>query len=157
MLARYQIRRGASLADLPRVLREGVRIDTRMHTRHCLRPARELVATLFAALDAGRAGAWTAFARAYQELLDQRFAADRAPFDALAVLARTRNVFLGCSCPTARVPDVRHCHTVLALRFLRARYPRLDVRLPKVRAIAAAPSRATRRRARGAGGDRRRA
>jgi hypothetical protein len=115
---------------MPRRLREGVRIDTRMHTRHCLRPARELVATLFAALDAGRAGAWTTFARAYKALLDQRFATDRAPFDALAERARTRDVFLGCSCPTARVRDVRHCHTVLALRFLRARYPRLDVRLP---------------------------
>ena len=130
MLARYQICRGASLADMPRALREGVRMDTRMHTRHCLRPARELVATLFAALDAGRAGAWTAFAREYQALLEERFAADRAPFDALADLARSRNVFLGCSCPTARVPDVHHCHTVLALRFLCARYPRLDVRLP---------------------------
>jgi hypothetical protein len=130
MLARYQIRRGQRLATLPRQLRSGVRLDTRMHTRHCLRPTRELVETLFLALDAGRAGAWSEFAGAYRELLARRFRADRAPFDALAQLARERDVFLGCSCPTARVPDVQRCHTVLALRFLRARYPRLDVRLP---------------------------
>jgi hypothetical protein len=37
---------------------------------------------------------------------------------------------LGCSCPTAKNPDVMRCHTVLALRFMRAHYPALDIRYP---------------------------
>ena len=45
-------------------------------------------------------------------------------------LARRHDVYLGCNCPTARQPDVLRCHTVLALAFLRERYPDLSVRLP---------------------------
>ena len=54
----------------------------------------------------------------------------RRRFDELAELARNNDVYLGCNCPTQRQPDVRHCHTVLALAFLRQHYPDLDVRFP---------------------------
>jgi hypothetical protein len=67
---------------------------------------------------------------AYVALLERRFAKDRARFDALAQLARDHAVHIGCSCPTARQPDVSRCHTVLALRFMKKRYPKLDVRMP---------------------------
>ena len=127
MIARYQIRRGQPLASLPARLRQGLRFDTRMHTRHCLRPSRELVQRLFAGMAAGRTGAWREFERGYRALLAARFRADRGPFDALCALARDRDVFLGCSCPSAINPDARRCHTALALRFLRERYPGLAV------------------------------
>jgi hypothetical protein len=121
MLARYQIRRGAKAAELP----DGERQDTRKHTRHALRPADSDV-------DAFLAGALgpEAFAAAYRRTLAARLADDAGPFDALAARARTADVFLGCSCPTRRVPDVRHCHTWHALAFMADRYPDLVVRYP---------------------------
>jgi hypothetical protein len=73
---------------------------------------------------------WRAFARRYRALLQERFSADREPFDTLAELARTHDVYLGCNCPTAKNPDVRHCHTTHALAFMKAHYPDLDVRSP---------------------------
>ncbi|MEM9353346.1 MAG: hypothetical protein AAGA92_10065 [Planctomycetota bacterium] len=48
----------------------------------------------------------------------------------MARLAESQDVYLGCSCPTAKNPDADHCHTVLALRFFEQHYPRLKVRLP---------------------------
>jgi hypothetical protein len=124
MLARYTMIRGATASSLP----AGVRQDTRKHTRHPLRPSAALVdAFLGRTLDDA---AYEAFRVGYLAALEARFAEDRAPFDALAALARARDVHLGCSCPTARSPDVQRCHTVLALRFMRERYPDLDVRLP---------------------------
>lgn len=130
MLGRYQIRRGASLAALPERVRHGIRQDTRKHTRHCLRPEAAMVTALLQSSLADRATAFTAFARAYRDLLTRRVAVDPRPFDALAALARDHDVFLGCSCPTARNPETTHCHTVLALRFLADRYPGLSVELP---------------------------
>jgi len=123
MLARYQIVRGRRPEG--DVLPEGVRQDTRKHTRHVLRPTASLVQGL---LDAP--ASFERFARAYRALLEQRFASERKRFDELAELARQRDVYLGCNCPTARQPDVRHCHTVLALAFLREHYPDLVVRMP---------------------------
>lgn len=124
MLSRYQMRRGARAADLP----EGVRQDTRKHTRHVLRPTDAIVkAYLAKPSDA----AWAKFAERYRALLEQRFAEDRAPFDELARLARETDVWLGCSCPTKANPSVRHCHTWLALEFMRERYPDLEVRMPE--------------------------
>jgi uncharacterized protein YeaO (DUF488 family) len=123
MLARYQIARGVPASALPK----GVRQDTRKHTHHVLRPTEEMVEAFLAA---PTEAAWQRFARQYRKLLDQRFAADREPFDRIAELARTTNVYLGCSCPTKRNPNVGHCHTVLALEFFRAHYPDLDVRSP---------------------------
>jgi uncharacterized protein YeaO (DUF488 family) len=118
--------RGVPASRLPK----GLRQDTRKHTHHVLRPSEEMVERYLAAPGDKT---WQAFAKAYRALVAQRFAADRRPFDELAALARTRDVHLGCSCPTAHNPDVRRCHTWLALEFMRAHYPELDVRMPPVR------------------------
>lgn len=125
MLARYQIVRGKRDPDDP--LPDGKRIDTRKHTRHFLRPEADQVHAL---LEDGTASAHAHFTRAYEALLAARFKGDRAPFDALAELASKEDVYLGCSCPSSANPDVQRCHTVLALRFMRKKYPRLDVRFP---------------------------
>ena len=127
MLARYSIERGRKLGDYPRRVREGVRQDTRKHTRHCLRPDAEEVGLYLAAPSDA---AWRRFERAYRARLRERFTADPDAFDALAELARERDVYLGCSCPTAKNPDVRRCHTALSLAFMQERYPDLDVRQP---------------------------
>jgi hypothetical protein len=124
MLARYSMVRGAPASALP----PGTRQDTRMHTRHVLRPEREMVERLLA--DATNVAEWTRFATQYRALVTARRDADPRPFDAIAALARQGDVLLGCSCPTAKNPDVRHCHTVLALELMRAWYPDLDVRTP---------------------------
>ncbi|HJL18829.1 MAG TPA: hypothetical protein RMH99_24415, partial [Sandaracinaceae bacterium LLY-WYZ-13_1] len=108
-------------------LPEGRRVDTRKHTRHVLRPTPAMVAAVLEGDDPHR---FEHFRADYRALLDRRFAEDRAPFDALADLARREPVFLGCSCPTKKQPEVRRCHTVEALRFMKARYPDLDVRFP---------------------------
>jgi uncharacterized protein YeaO (DUF488 family) len=125
MLARYRIVRGAR--DKADPLPEGIRQDTRKHTRHVLRPSPELVMLL---LDDSSDEAFDCFARGYRELLEQRFVKERERIDALAALARRENVYLGCNCPTARQPDVRRCHTVLALQFMRRHYPTLVVHEP---------------------------
>ena len=123
MLSRYQMARGVAAAELPR----GVRQDTRKHTRHVLRPTAAIVSDYLAAPSEA---AWRRFAKSYRALLDARFAEDRRPFDELAALARTDDVYLGCSCPTKHNPDVRRCHTWLALEFFREHYPALEVRMP---------------------------
>lgn len=125
MLGRYRIVRGRRPPDDP--LPEGVRQDTRKHTRHVLRPEPDAVASY---LDEPTDEAWERFAADYRALLEERFEADRRPFDDLARKAEETDVWLGCNCPTARNPDVRRCHTVLALRFLAERYPGLEVEWP---------------------------
>ena len=125
MLARYRIVRGARPADDP--LPDGVRQDTRKHTRHILRPSAELV-TQFLSQPSSKG--FSAFRAGYLALLEARFAESRTGFDALAEQARHADVYLGCNCPTAQQPDVRHCHTYLALGFLAKRYPDLRVQLP---------------------------
>ncbi len=127
MLQRYKMYRGPRPADDP--MPDGLRQDTRKHTTHCLRPPAALVKTFFADPDAP--DAWTTFAVAYRAALDARFAADRGPFDDLAATARAGDVHLGCSCPTKKNPDVSQCHTVLALQFMKEKYPDLEVRLPR--------------------------
>jgi len=123
MLARYHIVRGRRPEGDP--LPEGIRQDTRKHTQHVLRPTASLVQAL---LDDPTA--FERFAREYRALLEKRFVSERKRFDALAELARQQDVYLGCNCPTTRQPDVRRCHTALALAFLREHYPDLIVRLP---------------------------
>ena len=125
MLARYTMYRGARPAADP--LPEGHRQDTRKHTRHVLRPTAELVEAALGSDDPAR---WAAFAAGYRALLEQRFAAERDAFDQLAALARRQDVFLGCSCPTRKQPEVTRCHTFLALQFMAERYRSLAVRLP---------------------------
>ncbi len=121
MLSRYQMKRGTPASQLP----HGIRQDTRKHTHHIVRPEAEWVEAFLH----GRMS-HSEFASRYSKRLHARFAEDRAPFDELAELARTNDVFLGCSCPTAAVPDVRHCHTWHALEFMAKTYPDLDVRFP---------------------------
>ncbi len=123
VLARNQMKRGAPRADLP----PGIRHDARKHTRHVLAPTKELVE---AYLSDPSDLAWQAFRQGYLAILRRRFEADRHRFDDLADLARETDVFIGCSCPTKKNPNVRHCHTWLALEFMREKYPELDVVFP---------------------------
>lgn len=125
MLARYQIVRGARPADQP--LPDGIRQDTRKHTRHVLRPSPELVQ---AWLGDGSTRGFERFRAGYRTLLTARFRRERERFDELAQLARAADVYLGCSCPTAKQPDVRRCHTALALEFFAEHYPDLRVVYP---------------------------
>ena len=106
----------------------GERVDVRMHTRHFLRPERAAVEALLAS---PAPAAFRSFRVAYQKLLAERFARDRASFDDLAERARHGPVYLGCNCPTKKQPDVSRCHTVLALEFMKKKYPRLKVELPR--------------------------
>ncbi len=126
MLARYKIHRGKRPANEP--LPDGIRQDSRKHTRHCLRPTPEMV---IAYLAEPTTAAWKKFKAEYQRLLVARFEEDRAPFDQLAALAAANDVFIGCSCPTAKNADLSCCHTVLALRFMKQRYPNLTVVYPE--------------------------
>lgn len=125
MLARYRIVRGKRAPDDP--LPEGVRLDVRKHVHHVLSPNAGSVVKL---LDDPTPEAFRAFAREYDALLAQRFQKDRAPFDALAARASADDVYIGCSCPTKKNPDVNRCHTVLALRFMKKKYPKLRIVLP---------------------------
>lgn len=122
MLGRYTMRRGHA----PNV--KGVRMDVRMHTRHFLRPEREMVTRY---LDPADDYGWGDFRRDYLALLRSRYKDDPQPFEELAELARRENVYLGCSCPTKKNPDVRHCHTTLALGFMAKNFPSLKVAMPE--------------------------
>jgi hypothetical protein len=126
MLARYKIPFKKKLPPEDPAS-HGTRIDTRKHTRSCLRPTTAMVERFLA--DPG-AESWEELRREYTALLARRFAADRSEFDRLADLARREDVFLGCSCPTKNVPDVNHCHTVMALRFMQEKYSDLEVEFP---------------------------
>ena len=126
MLARYQIVRGKRSPSDP--LPKGRRIDTRKHTKHVLRPETASVEALIRNPDAR---AFARFAKEYRAVLAARFAKDRRPFDALAELAQHEDVFIGCNCPTSFNPDVRRCHTTLALAFMKRKYPKLDVEMPE--------------------------
>lgn len=119
------MKRGAPRSALP----EGVRQDTRKHTKHILRPDAAHVHELLA--DPTPA-AHARFRERYRATIRARMKADRTAYDALAELAASEHVWLGCSCPTSKVPDVRNCHTWLALELMREAYPELDVRLPKI-------------------------
>jgi hypothetical protein len=126
MLARYQIVRGKRPPSNP--LPDGRRIDTRKHTRHCLRPEAANVAALIEHPDER---AFARFEKEYRATLATRFAADRRAFDELAELALQQDVFIGCSCPTSFNPDVRRCHTSFALDFMKRQYPKLNVIMPR--------------------------
>ncbi|QDU94574.1 DUF488 family protein, N3 subclade [Lignipirellula cremea] len=125
MLARYTMyrRRPADAGPLP----EGIRQDTRWRTKHLLRPSQAIVEAFLAEPNEA---AWTRFCKAYRALLQERFASEKQAFRDLAALATTNDVYLGCNCPTQKNPNVSHCHTVLALAFMRDHFPALDVRLP---------------------------
>lgn len=99
-------------------------MDTRKHTHHVLRPDGDEVEKFLTDLSGA---AFEHFAAAYLRTIERRFAADRAPFDEIAELAEAEDVYLGCNCPTAKQPQVQHCHTVLALGFMKKKYPKLHV------------------------------
>lgn len=126
MLTRYKMHRGPPPPDgsLPK----GIRQDTRWRTKHPLRPIEGIVREFLAAPDEQT---WRRFRAAYLDLLKRRFGEDWVPFDNLAKLAKANDVYLGCSCPTKLNPRVDHCHTFLALQFMKRKYPSLPVRLPR--------------------------
>lgn len=124
MLARYTIVRGAPASTLP----QGIRQDARKHTRHVLRPTAELVALVIG--PKATASSAEEYPRRYRALLEERFIASRRELDQLAAMARFHDVYIGCNCPTKQQPDVQLCHTTLALRFMKERYPDVDVRFP---------------------------
>jgi uncharacterized protein YeaO (DUF488 family) len=124
VLTRYRIVRGKRPPTDP--LPAGIREDTRKHTRHVLRPPEALVTRFLADVEHG----WEAFRRDYLATLEARFEADSAPFEALAERARGADVHLGCNCPTKHQPDVRRCHTVLALQFMKEKFGELEVKIP---------------------------
>lgn len=121
-----QIVRGKRPVSDP--LPEGVRQDIRWRSRHCLRPPEALVKAYLA--DPTET-AWRRFERQYLAVLERRFAEDPAPFQELAKRAARQDVHLGCSCPTQKNRNVRHCHTVLALAFMKEKFPQLDVVFPE--------------------------
>lgn len=125
MLSRYKIYRGKRPPGEP--LPRGVRQDTRRHTRHVLRPDARAVS---AYLDDPRDANWRAFEKSYVATLESRFKTDRDSFDNLAKLAEDTDVYIGCSCPTKRNPDPAYCHTMLALGFMKKKYPQLTVKFP---------------------------
>ena len=126
MLARYKIHRGKRPAADP--LPDGIRQDTRKRSRHRLRPPTELVTALLAQPPAI---SWEEFADGYLQTLQARYEDDAAAFNQLAELAVERNVYIGCSCPTIKHPDVNRCHTVLGLHFMEEHYPMLTVEFPR--------------------------
>ncbi len=125
MLARYKIYRGKPPAGVQRPA--GIRQDVRKHTRHCLRPPTKVVLEYLAN---PTTEAWKKFESGYLRNLEHRYQADPTPFDELADLATSENVYIGCSCPTVKNPDVKRCHTVLALKFMKERYAALEVAFP---------------------------
>ena len=127
MLRRYTIyrRRPADAPPLP----EGIRQDSRWRTRHILRPTQELVENY---LDDDPDAGWEEFRTRYWELLESRYADDPEAFEALADLARSHSVYIGCSCPTRKNPDVRRCHTFPSLQFMKEKFPDLDIAFPPV-------------------------
>ena len=126
MLARYQIIRGKRPPGSP--LPDGVRVDARKHTRSVLAPEEKSVV---AYLTAPSAAAFRRFSTEYRALLEKRFRERRAEFDELATSAASSDIYIGCNCPTKANPDVQHCHTVLALHFMKKKYPKLKVVFPR--------------------------
>lgn len=126
MLARYRIVRGKR--DPGDLLPAGHRIDVRKHTHHVLSPEAKEVETFLANPTSAAA---RRFAADYVSLLERRFSENRAPFDALARDASENDVYIGCNCPTQKNPDISHCHTVMALEFMKKKYPKLRVVMPK--------------------------
>jgi hypothetical protein len=133
-MARYQIVRGKRPpgSHFP----EGIRIDIRKHTHHVLSPSAEAVVEF---LSDPSIAAFRQFSAEYHRLLEGRLRERREEFDELADTAARADVYVGCNCPTKTNPDVSHCHTVLALHFMKKKYPKLRVVLPASTRSTAAP------------------
>ena len=106
---------------------DGLTPDIRAHRDHLLSPTREMV---HAFLAEPTLEAWNALEKMYAEMLESRFVTRRDEFDELAFTAMMCDVFLGCSCPTKTNSDVRKCHTVLAIKFMKEKYPDLPIEIP---------------------------
>lgn len=126
MLARYRI---------PRIPPPGYKkpdgkcIDIRYRwKRRCLAPPKKLVLDY---LENPSERTWKVYEKKYLELLKSRYTTRKEEFDEIVSLAKDNDVHLGCSCPTIKNPDVYRCHTVLALRFMKQKYPRLKVKFPQ--------------------------
>jgi len=91
-----------------------------------LRPDEEIVEEFLKDTSVG----WSKFRTAYLKILNDRFKESPEQFQKLADLAMTQDLFLGCNCPTARNPDVKHCHTWLALEFMKSKFKSLPVVFP---------------------------
>lgn len=126
MLARYKIIRGPP--DPSNLLPNGIRQDTRWRCRK--HPLRTMESAVKRYLTAPDDVAWREFRHAYRAELQERFREDRTPFDKLAELARKQDVFIGCSCPTKANPRLDRCHTWLALKFMKSKYPTLKIVFP---------------------------
>ncbi len=126
MLARYTIYRKRPKDAEP--LPEGIRQDARWRTKHILRPTQEMVETY---LDDPTDEAWETFRSSYWDMIESRYEDDPEAFEKLAKLAMNNDVYIGCSCPTQKNPDVRRCHTYPALEFMKKKFPKLKVVLPK--------------------------
>ena len=74
--------------------------------------------------------AFDGFESSYRFILEERFETDSRAYVDLAAKAIEGDVYLGCNCPTGINLEVRRCHTWLALEFMAARFPNLDVRFP---------------------------
>ncbi|MBI4603154.1 MAG: hypothetical protein HY721_14440 [Planctomycetes bacterium] len=136
MLRRYQIppMYGRFPPDHPAL--NGIRQKTTFKTQHCLRPTKDLVDEYLAHVTEA---AWRKYERLYFRILEARFLESREPFDKLAAVAGVKDLFLGCYCPTETNPDPDHCHTFLAVRFMKEKYPELEVDLNVVRYTPPAP------------------
>ena len=107
---------------------DGIRKDTRSYRNHILSPSEPLVKEYLAAPNEA---AWRKFKREYLKLLERGFKKDHSSFVKFAQLAIEQDVFIGCSCPTKVNPDITHCHTYLALQFMKKKFPKLHVVFPK--------------------------
>ncbi len=125
MLGRYKIYRGKRPDDDPKP--DGICKDIRKHVKHVLAPTKPMVEEYFK--DPG-AKAWGRLKKEYLALLTERLKSRKNEFDELAELALNKDVFLGCNCPTQKNPDVNRCHTVLALEFMKKKYPKLKIVFP---------------------------
>lgn len=127
MLARYRIIRGTP----PNGYRKptGICQDTRYFTNHCLSPSEKAVKKY---LSNPSSSSWKLFKSEYLKLLERNYKLRRNDFDELASLATSQDVYIGCSCPTKKNSDVYHCHTVLALKFMQKKYPRLEIEFPQL-------------------------
>lgn len=126
MLSRYTMYRRRPVDAKP--LPDGIRQDTRWRTHHVLRPTEEMVESFLK--DTGPSG-WKKFHSAYLDLLKARFHDSPEEFQKLASLAADQDVYLGCNCPTEKNPNVHHCHTWIALEFMKKKFPSLNVVFPQ--------------------------
>jgi len=121
VLARYQIVRGKRPEGNP--LPEGVRVDIRKHTKHFLRPTRQRRGV------PERPGrrAFRQFSARYDPTcrpVSPKNGARSTPCGT----GRKRRRLPRMHCPTRTNPEVTRCHTVLALGFMKRKYPRLPIR-----------------------------